>query len=290
MTIDFQHSVIIAGAVGLLSGTHAAIWGMYKDAVHEGFGIHSFLRSIILGTIVAATLQTLLRLSLPSPMALVLLFGLAYAAERGIVEVWKTFVRQEEQSKYFIPMQFSVGGVPVASRGARLAAGAAYVAAVGGCLVAITRLQHTFGTLPFQIQAMLVGLIVGTVVAIGGCWKDAPKEGFDPLKFFRSPIVTVLCALVMSWMTENYLLIASAAMGFERATVETYKTFLAAKPPGKFLGKPILHPYMFQRRRRFVPAYVAISVAVFVSATIAVGESAIASSSAQAHEVVASIR
>ena len=54
----------------------------------------------------------------------VVLFGLAYALERGVVEVWKTFVREEDQSKYFIAMQFSIRGVPVASRGARLTAGA----------------------------------------------------------------------------------------------------------------------------------------------------------------------
>src|SRR5213593_2381684 len=105
----------IAALVGILAGTHAAIWGMYKDSIHEGFKTKSFLRSIVLGGFAATAIQTVLRLPLPHPSALVLLFGLSYALERGMVEVWKTFVRQEDQSKYFIPMQFSVRGVPVTS-------------------------------------------------------------------------------------------------------------------------------------------------------------------------------
>ena len=32
--------------IGLLSGVHAASWGMYKDAPHEGFERRKFLRSI----------------------------------------------------------------------------------------------------------------------------------------------------------------------------------------------------------------------------------------------------
>src|SRR5207237_5096934 len=122
--------------------------------------------------------------------ALVLLFGLAYAAERGLVEVWKTFVREEDQSKYFIPMQFSIGGVPVASRGARLAAGAGYVLCVALCLATVARLDVA-GAAPTVLRTALVGLAVGTIIAVGGAWKDAPKEGFDPLKFFRSPVMTM---------------------------------------------------------------------------------------------------
>lgn len=265
MTFDLHQSFIIAGAIGLLSGTHTAIWGMYKDAVHEGFAASRFARSMIVGAFAAVMVQAVLGLALPGPAALVVLFGLAYATERGIVEVWKTFVRTEDQSKYFIPMQFSVRGVPVASRGARIAFGAAYVALVGLCLLAISRIDHAPGTIPSATRAALAGLAVGTIVAVGGGWKDAPKEGFDPLKFFRSPIMTVLYALILSRLTDSYLQMAVAAIGFERATAETYKTFFfPSKPRGKFSGKPILHPHMLERRRYFVPAYLAISVAAVV--------------------------
>jgi hypothetical protein len=271
MITESLSSLGLAGAVGVLAGTHAAIWGMYKDAVHEGFSVGRFTRSMILGAVAAVVLQLLLRLPLPGPAAVVVLFGLAYAAERTMVELWKTFIRQEDQSKYFIPMQFSIGGVPLANRSARLAIGVGCAAALAGSLALIAKSQQAMGTLPRPIQGMLIGLAIGTLIAIGGCWKDAPKEGFDPIKLFRSPAVSMLCALVLCWLSDNSLHIAVAAMGFERASVETYKTFITSKPPGKFFGKPILYPQMLHHRRRFVPMYIAISTAVFVYATVATG-------------------
>jgi hypothetical protein len=243
-----MNPLIVAALVGSLAGAHAAIWGMYKDAVHEGFAVTRFTRSIIVGTMCGIAMELWLRLPM-IPGTVVVLFGLAYAAERGIVEVWKTFVREEDQTKYFIPMQFSVRGEPVRSRGLRLAAGATYVAIVGACLAAISRLQ----------SPVLAGLATGFIIAVGGGWKDAPKEGFDPLKFLRSPAMTVAYALILSRFTDRSLLIAVAAIGFERATAETYKTFFfPSKPRGKFSGKPITNPEMLARRRYFVPAYVAI--------------------------------
>ena len=258
------HPLIIAAAVGLLSGTHTAIWGMYKYAIHEGFTVGRFARSVVVGAAVAVAVQAALELALPTAAALAVLFGLAYAGERGVVEVWKTFVRDEDQSKYFIPMQFSVGGVPVAGRGARLAAGAAYVAIVAGCLVAIARLDGAGPPPPARVA--LGALAMGSLVALGGAWKDAPKEGFDPLKFFRSPGMTVLFALLLSRLTDGYLEATVAAIGYERAAAETYKTFFfPSKPRGKFAGKPVLYPEMLVHRRRFVPAYVAIWAAVLAS-------------------------
>src|SRR6476620_1557344 len=111
-----MNPIIIAAFVGALSGAHTAIWGMYKDAVHEGFAATRFARSIVIGTLCAVVIELVLQLPMSAPGSIVLLFGLAYAAERGIVEVWKTFVRDEDQSKYFIPMQFSIRGEPVRSR------------------------------------------------------------------------------------------------------------------------------------------------------------------------------
>lgn len=265
MTVPTIPSLAIAALVGLLSGTHAAIWGMYKDAIHEGFAADRFARSIVVGAVVAIALQAVLGLALPSPAALAVLFGVAYAAERGAVEVWKTFVRDEDQGKYFIPMQFSVRGVPVASRGGRLAAGAAYVAILTLCLAAIARLDGGSGP-PAAARVTLAALAMGSIVAVGGAWKDAPKEGFELLKFFRSPGMTALFALVLSRLTDSYLEATVAAIGFERAAAETYKTFcFPHRPRGKFAGKPILYPEMLTRRRRFVPVYVGIWAAVLAS-------------------------
>ena len=270
-------SLAIAAAVGVCSGSHAAIWGMYKDAAHEGFDVARFSRSMIVGAIVAVALIVVLRVALPDAAALaipgagalVLLFGLAYAAERGVVEVWKTFVRDEDQAKYTIPMQFSIMGSPVKDRGTRLAAGLCYVVLVSLFLFAIAQLDASG---PLRLwKSALVGLGVGMIIAVGGGWKDAPTEGFDLLKFFRSPAMTVAFSLLLSHLTGSYLEVAVAAIGYERATAETYKTFFfPSKPRGKFAGKPVLYPEMLERRIYFVPAYVAIWAAVLVSVGVAI--------------------
>jgi len=270
MTPVTLQSLALAGVVGVLSGTHTAIWGMYKDAIHEGFTASRFARSVVVGAVVAVAIQIALALPLPAATGIIVLFGLAYAAERGIVEVWKTFVREEDQSKYTIPMQFSVRGVPVRARRARLAAGAMYVAVVGLCLALVARADAGPLGPPTAMRSALAGLVVGTIIAVGGAWKDAPSEGFDALKFFRSPCLTVLFALLLSQVTDSYLQIAVAAIGYERAAAETYKTFFfPSKPRGKFAGKPVLFPDMLERRRYFVPAYVAIWAVVIIAGAVA---------------------
>lgn len=261
-------SFAIAAVVGALSGLHVAIWGMYKDSAHEGFSKRKFARSIIIGAACACCIQSLLLLDLGRPGMLLLLFGLAYAAERGIVETWKTFFRDEDQSKYFIPMQFTLLGRPVASYGLRMLAGAGYVIICGFGLLGIgaldTRVQAT------SLTAAAAGLVVGLVIAIGGGWKDAPKEGFQLLKFFRSPAMTVAYAILLSNVTTHHMLIAAGAIGFERATAETWKKFFfPSTPPGKFSGKPVTHPHMLERRRWFIAPYAAIWIGVATAATLA---------------------
>ena len=270
MTQMNVESLAVAAAVGMLSGTHTAIWGMYKDAIHEGFTASRFARSVVVGAMVAVAIQLALALPLPGAAGLIVLFGLAYAAERGIVEVWKTFIRDEDQSKYTIPMQFSVHGVPVRSRGLRLAVGAGYVGIVVLCLTAVTGVALGPGGMPSTVNSVLVGLTVGAIIAFGGAWKDAPTEGFDTLKFFRSPCLTVVFALLLAQLTNSYLQLAVAAIGYERAVAETYKTFFfPSKPRGKFAGKPVLFPDMLNRRQYFVPAYAVIWAMVIVTAAVA---------------------
>src|SRR5687767_10849705 len=265
------HPLVVAAIVGALSGTHAAIWGMYKDSIYEGFSPGRFIRSIIVGTAAGMLLQVALSLRLQNAASLLMLFGLAYAAERGIVEIWKTFFRTQDQSKYFIPMMFSIRGVPVTSRGARVAAGVGYIAVVALLLLALAQLDRDV-TGPLTLaKSALAGLVVGALIAAGGAWKDAPKEGFQIVKFFRSPAVTIVFALPLSALTDSYLFLAAAAIGYERAAVETWKTFLAReKPPGKFAGKPKLHPEMRRHRRQAVPAFVVIIVLVILTAGLAI--------------------
>jgi hypothetical protein len=271
MTITLQ-SLATAAAVGALSGTDTAIWGMYKDSIHEGFSAPRFARSVVVGAVVAVIIQVSCALHLPSASAIVLLFGLAYAAERGLVEVWKTFVREEDQSKYTIPMRFSVRGVPVASRAARLAAGGAYSAIVLLAAIGVARLDRSGVERSFVLVGLL-GLAVGLIIAFGGAWKDAPTEGFESLKFFRSPCLTIAFTLMLAQLTTSYLEATVAAIGYERAASEMYKTFFfPSRPRGKFAGKPVLYPEMLARRRHFVPAYVAIRALLLAFALAAYQE------------------
>jgi len=94
-------------------------------------------------------------------------------------------------------------------------------------------------------------------------WKDAPIEGFERLKFFRSPALTTIFALALFMASGSVVLAAIAAIGYERAASENYKTFFfPSRPRGKFAGKPIVHPQMLQQRSHFVPAYVGIRLAL----------------------------
>ena len=246
----------IAAIVGAASGADAAIWGMYKDAAYEGFSWTRFVRSILLGIASAVAIQLVLMLDLSNAGPMLVLFGLSYAAERVLVEGWKMFVREEDQSKYTIPMQFALKGIPVRSRARRLAAGIVTGIAIAGLafgVLAVFRSENSW------TYAGTAGLIAGLFIAVGGAWKDAPIEGFEFLKFWRSPALTVLFSLMLFPLTGNALIAAIAAIGYEHAASENYKTFFfPMRPRGKFAGKPMEFPALLQTRRRFVPVYAAI--------------------------------
>lgn len=261
--------ILIACAAGLIAGTHTATWGMYKDAVHEGFELRKYMRSILLSGVIAPAC-VLLGFPLTGAGSLVVLFGVAYVIERAASEFYKTFLRDEDQSKYFIPMQFAVRGRVVKSRRARLLVGAGAAAVALSLLLAVMRLQSLAGPEPGILMVLLAGSLGGWFSAVGGAWKDAPIEGFETLKFFRSPTLSALAALLMASFTQSLALAALAGLGFTIATLETYKTFcFPSKPRGKFAGKPLAYPHMLERRRWFVPAYAAIWL--FVAAGMIVG-------------------
>jgi hypothetical protein len=163
-------------------------------------------------------------------------------------------------------MQFHILGRVVHSRVARAAAGAAAVA-VGLCLlIAADAFVDAGRQLPRLLLVGIVGSLGGWYSAVGGASKDAPIEGFETLKFFRSPVVAALFALLLSPFEPDPIVIAFAALGFTIATLETYKTFcFPSKPRGKFAGKLIHHPEMLIRRRLFAPIYAAIWVTLLAS-------------------------
>lgn len=261
-------SWVIALAVGLAAGTHIATWGMYKDSPHEGFTVRRYSRSILLAALAALAVQALARLDLMSAGGIFVLFGTAYCCERAAVEFWKTFLREEDQSKYSIPMQFAVKGNVVHRRAARLLVGAAVVGGVlllGAGILALAELPW-----PGTAVLVVVGSVGGWVSALGGAWKDAPIEGFETAKFFRSPVIAAVYGFILTHFTDSYVLVPLGALGYTIATLETYKTFFfPSRPRGKFAGKPVLFPEMLRTRNAFVPVYVAIWAGV--AATLVMG-------------------
>lgn len=262
--------MLIALIAGGAAGLHAATWGMYKDSIYEGFSLRKYARSIALGGLAALVIQVVRPQDASSAGGLLVLFGLAYVVERLITEWLKVFLRVEDQSKYFIPMQFAVLGRPVAHRGVRLGAGIGYAALIAGAVVLLARLQGSSGAAwPACVAA---AAFAGGLCAIGGAWKDAPCEGFQVLKFFRSPLIAAAWGGVLALVSHDLVAVAFGGLGYSIATIETHKKFSSAAAPGKFAGKPERFPEMRRIRKAFVPIYVGLWALVLATALVAVAD------------------
>ncbi|MEO1261129.1 MAG: hypothetical protein AAFZ15_20170 [Bacteroidota bacterium] len=270
-------NILIVLLTGLFAGLHTSTWGMYKDSPHEGFGWSKYFRSTIIAVLLSYFVYYITELKGDDGLSLAatifLLWGTIYVTERVIVEVWKTFLRTEDQSKYFIPMQLHVLGKVVESKRDRYIAAVFYVggiALVGWLLVYLWR-THQAGNLDWHPYLILLLLSVGGwVSAFGGAWKDAPIEGFETFKFFRSPAVAYFWAWVAANLTDNFVVITCCSLGFTIACIETYKTFFfPSRPRGKFQGKPIDFPEMLKRRQHFIPIFVLAWIYVIVAGIMA---------------------
>lgn len=264
----------VALVVGILAGLHTATWGMYKDAIHEGFTVPRYLRSVLVSALAAPIIVAVSGLDPLTASGLVVLFGVTYCSERGLTEFWKTFVRFVDQSKFTIPMQFHVFGRVIPQGPVRWAIAAGHLAAAAALLWWIHALQDHVFAWPRPVVVLLIGSIGGWYSACGGGFKDAPIEGFSGLKFVRSPILSALYALLLSNFTNDYVLMALGGLGYTVATIETYKTFFfPSRPRGKFAGKPITHPRFLAVRQRFVPLYAGIWLLVAGTFVLAFRES-----------------
>lgn len=263
---------LIALATGLLAGAHAATWGMYKDAPHEGFTWRKYLRSYVLSGAIAVIVAAVTTIPVSRAPGLVILYGITYTIERAVQEFYKSFLREEDQSKYFIPMQFGVGGRVVESRRTRGLIGLGYLAAVVIIFAGVGWVDHLSldPGFPAITAAVIVGSGGGWISAVGGAMKDAPHEGFELLKFFRSPLIAAFYGTLVAFLTTSYPAVFLCAIGYTIGTIETYKTFFFPHVPrGKFANKPVTHPRMLRRRNAFVPLYIAIWIAVIVCFALA---------------------
>jgi hypothetical protein len=269
MMMDFAQ-LLTACAVGCLAGLHTSTWGMYKDAPHEGFTWPRYFRSALVGTVMGAIAFVIAQPELRTAAQLVSFFGVAYVLERGVIEFWKTFLRNEDQSKYFIPMQFAVFGRVVHGKGKRLLIGIL----IAGLVVAVFLSVHGLwrgSRFPDSLPLVLaVASISGWISAFLGAWKDAPVEGFQPLKFVRSPAWAAFYGALLATFNTSILVVMMAGLGFTIATLETYKTFFfPSKPRGKFAGKPIRFPDMLRRRQYFIPLYAGIWILIIAGFVLA---------------------
>jgi len=222
--------------VGALTGLHAASWGAFKDSPFEGFRTAKFLRSVALGLAAALVVSRL-----TGAGHLLVLVGLAYCVERLTTEWWKAILREDRQESYTIPMRLAVRGRTVDRRLIRYTVGLVVLAALVLAVSGAVALQDRTPVPPGWVLVVLGGL-GGWLTAVGGAWKDAPIEGFETLKFFRSPAVATLWAWMLLPFTTSLPVLAISAAGWSVITIETYKTFLAGGAPGKFGDKPVRFP------------------------------------------------
>jgi hypothetical protein len=245
--------------LGMLAGAHASSWGMYKDAPHEGFTFLKYSRSIIVAALIAVVLHRVTGMDLSNWGQAAVFFGMVYALERLGHELWKGYIREEDQSKYFIPMQFGVMGKPVKSRPVRWGLLVAILIILAALVWVGYALQRQFPNTPAWLVLVTIGALGGWLTAFGGAWKDAPVEGFETLKFFRSPVISLFWAAIMAFFTRDWVFLSVAGAGYSVAAIETYKTFFfPSVPRGKFAGKPVTHPEMLERRKPVVFLYAAI--------------------------------
>jgi len=243
--------------IGLLAGTIVSSWQGYKDPPWEGFVLTKFLRSILVGGVIgiAAFMLQSRHAIMVDNLGLLLLTMLA--TERLVGETYKGFLRPSAHPEYF--KLFRRLHLPLGHPVLKVTFGLAFLA--GGLW-----LYWLFGKLGGRVIGMLgytppagvvIGFAAGLMAATGGALKDSQFEGFKPLKFVRSPIMSAIGGAVLVGVSRQPLLISLGAVGFERVVVEFYKTFIRRQVRGIHEHKPLLHPEWLQRRHWFMVSFLA---------------------------------
>jgi len=254
-------SLGLALAVVAVSGLYTSLWGAFKDSPYEGFKPGTFPRSVCfnLGLFALLYWAPYLR-PLTRQLSAVQLFFLVMGLERFLAEIYKGFFRTEEQSKYFVPSRITFFGRYVASDALRYAAGAAIVTAMLAAALIRVRMERFWA---FAAVAYGTGLLV----SLGGAYKDAPFEGFRPLKFQRSAIVLAVLSPLFYFVNDprrpvtlGFLIYMNG--GLERFAVEYYKTYIQRHMSGKFRADLPRLALWSERREPFHYAALLIVAAV----------------------------
>lgn len=242
-----------------VSGLYTASWGAFKDGPFESFRGLTFPRSILFSIGLLALLYVAPPVAEPvRALSLAQLFLLVMGLERTWSEIYKWCFRRPRHEELFnIPQLFTFFGRTVRSPVVRLPLGVALTTALclGACIEMPIRSRFMF---------VLVAFCTGLGVSVGGAYKDAPFEGFQPLKFFRSSIVLAIVSPLLFHLGPQRLgFLVFTYVGIERMLIEYYKSFIIGSVPGKFRADlPIIEGPFLTNRHLF--RQLATAIVVFV--------------------------
>ena len=219
--------------VSIVSGLYTSLWGAFKDSPYEDFKPRTFPRSIYFHIAIFFVLYfvPIFRDDF-STLRWGQVFFLIMGLERFLAELYKGFFRTENQDKYFVPSRITFFGRYVASDALRYTVGTVLVLGV-----------FAVSLIPVPVASFwvffLTAYATGLLLSLGGAYKDAPFEGFKPLKFQRSGVVLAMCSPLFYFFTDpnhpitfGFLIYMNG--GLERFVVEYYKTYIQRTMSGKF--------------------------------------------------------
>lgn len=213
-----------------VSGLYTSSWGAFKDGPFESFRGRTFPRSILFSVGMLALLYATPSLRGPvSALPLAQLFLLVMGLERTWSEIYKWCFRgPRHEGLFHIPQQFTFFGRSVGSVPVRFVLGLGLSTALALGVGALMPINSRF-------MFVLVAFCTGLGVSVGGAYKDAPFEGFQPLKFFRSSLLLVAVSPLVARLGPQRLgFLVFTYVGIERMLIEYYKSFIVGSVPGKF--------------------------------------------------------
>jgi len=240
---------------GVMAGIHRASWGAFKDSPYEGFEIQKYFRSLLFGGLWSIFLFYFLpRYVNQTPIFYI--FMMVILLDTLTVEIFKLFFRTEDQKKYKIPSRLHLWKTEIHSEFSRRILGVGFVCLVTLVFYSLFSINLKFDITGRLVIGVLLGFLAGAFEAVGGMYKDAPFEGFEPLKFFRSPIVGAIAGSLLFSFQTNLGVVVLATFGADRMLIESYKTFVLRRRSGKFLSKKPLYLNELSLRKYLVFPYI----------------------------------
>ncbi len=229
---------ILSGILGVIN---MILWGLYGDSLVEKIRASKILRSIVIG-ILWSILLFFINPNLPLLIVALVIISL----ERITTEIYKALIRVENQNKYKIPSDLNIK----INYQLKFVTGVFLILIIGFLIYYIE----------ISMNKIYLTLIIGFIVALGGMLKDAPYEGFDKIKFFRSPLVAIVVGLGINFLFPNipgkYFLLSIT--GGERIISEFYKKIFRGRIPGKFKQKEFNKIWVKQRKKLLVLYFIDI--------------------------------